>query len=60
METVHFHCREDECNCRGGYWRMKCAKADTVFIYIFYMLSSGNDCELSRIGLLTSSVNILE
>jgi len=26
----------------------------------FYMSSSGNDCELSRIGLLTSGVNILE
>lgn len=37
-----------------------CKSRYGIHIHFFYMLSSGNDCELSRIGLLTSSVNILE
>ena len=37
-ENCTYCCREDECNCRGGYWRMKCAKADTVYIHTFYIV----------------------
>ena len=28
---------------------MKCAKADTVFMYIFILLRSGNGCSITRI-----------
>jgi len=31
--------REDDCNCRGGYWRMKCAKSDTVSMLLIQVVN---------------------
>ena len=30
--TVRHLFREDEANCRGGIWRLKCSKKDTVIL----------------------------